>query len=61
MAASPAPNVPWTPPTLAFQATADTTAAGLPADLADRVQRLTLADIVDYGLRNNAATRVAWA
>jgi outer membrane protein TolC len=33
----------------------------VPPDLADRVQRLTLAEIVDLGLRNNPTTRLAWA
>ena len=61
--ASPAPNVPWAPPANAVRLVpADTAAAApLPADLGDRIQRLTLADIVDYGLRNNTATRIAWA
>ena len=41
---------------------ADTSArAAIPPDLADRIQRLTLAEIVDLGLRNNPATRLAWA
>ncbi|TMC59890.1 MAG: TolC family protein, partial [Chloroflexi bacterium] len=43
-------------------AKADTlSAATVPADLAERIRRLTLAEIVEIGLRNNAATRVAWA
>ncbi|MEO8227884.1 MAG: TolC family protein, partial [Gemmatimonadota bacterium] len=59
---SPGPSVPWTPPASALaRADADTAEAALPADLAERVQRLTLTDIVDYGLRNNTATRIAWA
>jgi TolC family type I secretion outer membrane protein len=29
--------------------------------LADRIRRLSLAEIVDIGLRNNAGTRLAWA
>jgi outer membrane protein TolC len=33
----------------------------LPAGLAERIRRLTLAEIVDIGLRNNASTRLAWA
>ncbi|HXL18811.1 MAG TPA: TolC family protein, partial [Streptosporangiaceae bacterium] len=62
--ASPAPQVPWTPPASALRevAKADTlSAATVPADLAERIRRLTLAEIVEIGLRNNAATRVAWA
>ena len=63
-AASPAPQVPWTPPPEALHeiTTADTSAvAAVPADLAQRIRRLTLAEIVDIGLRNNANTRLAWA
>ncbi len=62
--ASPAPQVPWTPPPAAHRAPAprDTSAmAAVPPDLADRIRRLSLAEIVDIGLRNNAATRLAWA
>lgn len=62
--ASPAPEVPWTPPPGALRevAKADTTsAAAVPPDLAERIRRLTLAEIVGIGLRNNPATRVAWA
>lgn len=62
--ASPAPQVPWTPPAAARRAPApiDTSAlAAVPPDLADRIRRLTLAEIVEIGLRNNAATRLAWA
>jgi outer membrane protein len=62
--ASPAPQVPWTPPAGAIRevAPADTSvAAAVPAGLADRIRRLTLAEIVDVGLRNNANTRLAWA
>ncbi len=63
-AASPAPEVPWTPPPSAVRSVAagDTsTRAAVPADLAERIRRLTLAEIVDIGLRNNAITRLAWA
>ncbi len=62
--ASPAPQVAWTPPASALRdmTPADTSAAAaVPPDLADRIRRLTLAEIVDIGLRNNAATRLAWA
>ena len=62
--ASPAPEVPWTPPREALLriAPSDTSAeAAVPPDIADRVQRLTLAEIVDLGLRNNPTTRLAWA
>jgi outer membrane protein len=62
--ASPSPQTPWKPPASAVRTvtTADTsTAAAVPPGLANRIQQLTLAEIVDIGLRNNAATRVAWA
>jgi outer membrane protein len=61
--ASPAPQVPWQPPAEAVELTgADTSAvAAVPADIAERIRRLTLAEIVDIGLRNNASTRLAWA
>lgn len=62
--ASPAPQVPWTPPPEALEhaAAADSSAApAVPAGLAERIRRLTLAEIVDIGLRNNANTRLAWA
>jgi outer membrane protein TolC len=41
---------------------ADTSArAAVPPDVADRIRRLTLAEIVDLGLRSNPTTRLAWA
>jgi outer membrane protein len=63
-AAAPAPNVAWTPPPSVQrdQARRDSApAVAVPPDLAERVQRLTLADVVDLGLRNNTLTRIAWA
>ena len=62
--ASPRPEVPWTPPAGALPsvAAADTSArAAVPPDLAERIRRLTLAEIVDLGLRSNPTTRLAWA
>ncbi|MGH7497765.1 MAG: TolC family protein [Gemmatimonadales bacterium] len=63
-AASPAPEKPWTPPA-AEQRTiteADTSVAmAIPPDVADRIHQLTLSEIVELGLRNNAQTRTAWA
>jgi outer membrane protein TolC len=56
--------VPWTPPVgvLPRVAPGDTSArAAVPPDLAERIRRLTLAEIVDLGLRSNPATRLAWA
>ena len=61
---SPAPEVPWSPPAGAIprdRAADPARRAELPADLGARIQRLTLAEIVDIGLRNNPATRFAWA
>ena len=48
--ASPAPQVPWTPPPAALEraVVADSSArVVLPAGLAERIRRLTLAEIVD--------------
>lgn len=61
--ASPSPEVPWTPPVPAArrETRADTAAPLLPPDLGERIRRLTLADIVELGLRNNPTTRLAWA
>ena len=62
--ASPSPEKPWTPPPGARKAVtaADTSArAAIPPDLSDRIKRLTLTEIVELGLRNNAQTRLAWA
>src|SRR5947208_16937256 len=67
---APAPNVFWTPPPppsppppapLRTRADTSRAPAGLPSDLAQRVQALTLTDIVDIALRNNTATAAAWA
>ena len=33
----------------------------VPADLEQRIHRLTLAEVVDLGLRNNPTTRLSWA
>lgn len=56
--------MPWTPPPGATPrvAPADTSAlAAVPPDLAGRIRRLTLAEIVELGLRSNPTTRLAWA
>jgi TolC family type I secretion outer membrane protein len=37
------------------------TAEAVPPDLAQRIQQLSLADVVDLALRNNPATRASWA
>jgi outer membrane protein len=62
--ASPAPEKPWTPPPgerKEITAADTSTEAAVPPALADRIHRLTLSEIVDLGLRNNAQTRLAWA
>lgn len=62
--APPSPSVPWQPPAnvvkpepliLPAQLTA------IPADIAERAQRLTIVDVVDIALRNNPATRASWS
>jgi outer membrane protein len=59
---APSPKVAWTPPPQKRQA-ADTSKAvpEIPADLRQRISRLTLAEVIDLGLGNNPATRVSWA
>jgi outer membrane protein len=57
---SPSPNVAWTPPQP--DRVRDSVASpAVPPDLEQRLSRLTLAEVVDLGLRNNAATRISWA
>jgi outer membrane protein TolC len=59
---SPAPEVPWTPPPTVRAGAGDSVQSPpVPEDLGERIRQLTLADIVDLGLRNNPATRLAWA
>ena len=56
----PSPSAAWTPP----QGRADREVQPpppVPADLEQRIRRLTLAEVVDLGLRNNPATRLSWA
>jgi len=63
-AAPPAPNVPWSAPVGAIKPEPLITAAtalAVPPDLAQRIQQLALADVVDLALRNNPATRASWA
>jgi outer membrane protein len=62
-AAPPAPNLPWIPPAGAIKPEpliSVATALAVPPDLAQRIQALTLADVVDLSLRNNPATRASW-
>src|SRR3989441_2686423 len=60
---APAPNVPWTPPRSPEVAAAPRAAPlpELPPDVAGRIARLKLADVIDIALRNNVATSAAWA
>jgi outer membrane protein len=63
-AAPPSPNVPWTVPAGAIKPEPLVTAAtalAVPPDLEQRIQQLSLADVVDLALRNNPATRASWA
>lgn len=56
----PSPSAVWTPPSEDHPREA-ALGAPVPADLAQRIQRLTLAEVVDIGLRNNPNTRLSWA
>lgn len=57
---SPAPNATWTPPP-AERSRESATRLTVPSDLEQRIRRLTLAEVVDIGLRNNPTTRLSWA
>src|SRR5207253_11418675 len=58
---APSPNVFWTPPPRRETAWAAAPLPAHPPDLAQRVQQLKLADVIDIALRNNTATSVSWA
>ena len=61
---SPAPNVPWSPPAGAVHPEPLVTPQminAVPPDLRERIQQLTLTDVVDLALRNNPATRFSWS
>lgn len=62
-AVAPSPSVPWTAPRAVLKAEPPVgqAEAKVPADLEQRIQQLTLADVVDLALRNNPATRASWA
>jgi outer membrane protein len=57
---APSPNVAWTPPPQAEQRDSQVHSP-VPADLQRRINRLTLPEVVDLGLRNNPETRLSWA
>jgi outer membrane protein len=56
----PSPSATWTPPAQE-RAREVAVQPQVPPDLEQRLQRLTLAEVVDIGLRNNPATRLSWA
>jgi outer membrane protein len=57
---APSPNAAWTPPRQ--RPVSDSIGRpAVPADLEQRIKRLTLAEVVDLGLRNNPETRFSWA
>jgi outer membrane protein len=56
----PSSSRPWVPPANAV-AHDSLTRPAVPVDLKERIGRLTLAEVVDLGLRNNAVTRLSWA
>jgi outer membrane protein len=58
---APAPDVAWTPPQSERSAPLAPAPPQVPPDVAERVQQLKLTDVVDIALRNNTATRAAWA
>ena len=57
---APSPNAAWIPPAKDVQADTVTRTA-VPADLERRIKQLSLAEVVDLGLRNNPQTRVSWS
>jgi outer membrane protein len=57
---APSPNVAWTAPR-EDRASDSVARPAVPPDLEQRLRRLTLAEVVDLGLRNNALTRLSWA
>ncbi len=56
----PSPSTEWTPPREG-QPRARDRGTPVPPDLEQRIQRLSLAEVVDIGLRNNPLTRQSWA
>jgi outer membrane protein len=56
----PAPSAVWTPPA-DERPREEAVRASVPPDLEARIRHLTLAEVVDIGLRNNPTTRVSWA
>jgi len=56
----PSTSAPWTPPR-DIRVRDSVAHPPVPADLEQRIRRLTLAEVVDLGLRNNPTTRISWA
>jgi outer membrane protein len=57
----PSSNAAWTPPPSPERERKSIGRPAVPADLERRIQHLTLAEVVDLGLRNNPQTRLTWA
>ena len=57
---SPSPDTAWTPPPSAVKKEVKLPPPDIPSELEASRQAWTLADILDIGLRNNTATRIAW-
>lgn len=57
---SPSPETAWSPPA-SVQRQEPFSTDPVPPDLERRIRNLTLAEVVDLGLRNNPATRFSWA
>jgi outer membrane protein len=58
---APSPNLAWTPPAPGEVRDTGRVQRPVPKDLEQRIKRLTLAEVVDLGLRNNPETRLSWA
>jgi outer membrane protein len=57
---APSSNSAWKPPPKPTEKQ-PAPLSPVPPDLAQRIRNLTLAEVVDLGLRNNAQTRLSWA
>jgi outer membrane protein len=57
---APSPNKEWSPPSPPRD-TLPSTPTSVPPDLLERVNTLTLGDVVDLALRNNPQTQISWA
>lgn len=58
---APTPDTFWTPPAEELRVPAPAAPPEIPADLAGRVQSMTLVDVLDLALRNSPLTQLAWA